>query len=253
MKRLGLIGYPLGHSFSKQYYLNKFEREGITGVAYDLYPLAHIAEFPALFQTDASFIGVNVTIPYKQEVIPYLDVITEEAAAIGAVNCIRIEHSSRSEKPFLTGFNTDAFGFEESLTPHIGAHHDRALIFGNGGATKAVAYVLTKLSIPFEIVSRTPTAEQLGYTDLTPDLVANRRLLINCTPLGTYPKTDASPAIPYEAIGKEHLLYDLIYNPAETQFLQRGKERGAAIKNGHEMLVLQAEKNWEVWAPQTKG
>ncbi|MGO1648729.1 MAG: shikimate dehydrogenase family protein [Sphingobacterium sp.] len=246
MKRLGLIGYPLGHSFSKKYYLDKFEREAISGVDYELYPLENMLEFPALFQQDPDFAGVNVTIPYKQQVIPYLDVITEEATAIGAVNCIRIEHPAGS-KPFLTGFNTDAFGFETSLSPLLTPDQDRALIFGNGGATKAISYVLSKLAIPFNIVSRTPKDQQLGYTELTPAIIANHRLLINCTPLGTYPKTDACPPIPYTAVGQQHLLYDLIYNPEETQFLKEGKARGARIKNGYEMLVLQAEKNWEIW------
>lgn len=249
MKQLGLIGYPLGHSFSKKYYLDKFRREGIHGVHYDLYPLEHISEFPALYQDNPDFSGANVTIPYKQEVIPYLDQLAEEAAAIGAVNCIRIERPNPGSKPLLTGFNTDAFGFENSLTPLLTAHQDRALIFGNGGATKAVAYVLKKRNIPFDIVSRTPCSSQLAYDDLTESVIASRRLLINCTPLGTHPQVDQCPPIPYQGITREHLLYDLIYNPEETLFLKQGRTNGARTKNGYQMLVLQAEKNWEIWNP----
>ncbi len=245
MKQLGLIGYPLGHSFSKKYYLEKFRIEGIENIDYDLYPLSTIQEFPSLYQDNPEFYGVNVTIPYKQEVMRYLTDLSVEAREIGAVNCIQIHHESDGIK--LTGFNTDAHGFEKSLEPLLKPNHNRALIFGNGGATKAVAYSLKKLGIEYRIVSRTKTQYNLSYDDLSEELVQNSPLLINCTPLGTFPKTGECPALPYEAISSDHLLYDLIYNPEETLFLKKGKERGAAIKNGYEMLVLQAEKNWEIW------
>ena len=245
MRRLGLIGYPLGHSFSKKYYLDKFEREGIEDIAYDLYPLADITAFPSLYQRDGNFYGVNVTIPYKQDVIPYLDELSPEAKEMGAVNCIQIHN--KDGKFYLKGFNTDAYGFEGSLLPLLKPQHKRALVFGNGGATKAVTYTLQKLGIPFQIVSRTKTAENLSYSDLDEQLIRNTPLLINCTPLGTYPNVEECPDIPYEGISADHLLYDLIYNPEETLFLKQGKLRGATIKNGYEMLILQAEKNWEIW------
>lgn len=246
MKRLGLIGYPLGHSFSKKYYLDKFQREDIRGIDYDLYPLTQITDFPALFHQQPDFIGVNVTIPYKQSVIPYLDQLSLEAQEIGAVNCIRIDQADPAG-PVLHGYNTDAFGFEQSLRPLLDPDPKKALVFGNGGASKAVIFVLRKLGIPYQIVSRTPGSGQLAYPELTPELIAAHRLLINCTPLGTYPNTDACPDIPYSGIGSSHLLYDLIYNPEETLFLTRGKQAGAQIKNGYEMLVLQAERNWQIW------
>lgn len=245
MKQLGLIGYPLGHSFSKKYYLEKFRNEGIKNIDYDLYPLSTIEEFPSLYLNNPEFYGVNVTIPYKQDVMQYLTELSDEAKEIAAVNCIQIRHEADGVK--LKGFNTDAYGFEKSLEPLLKPNHSKALIFGNGGATKAVAYSLKKLGIDFKIVSRTKTEDNLSYEDLSEELIKNTPLLINCTPLGTFPKTEECPALPYHAISSEHLLYDLIYNPEETLFLKKGKERGAAIKNGYEMLVLQAEKNWEIW------
>ncbi|WP_185213249.1 shikimate dehydrogenase family protein [Sphingobacterium mizutaii] len=245
MKQLGLIGFPLGHSFSKKYYLEKFRNEGIKNIDYDLYPLSTIEEFPSLYLNNPEFYGVNVTIPYKQDVMQYLTELSEEAKEIAAVNCIQIRHEPDGVK--LKGFNTDAYGFEKSLEPLLKPNHSKALIFGNGGATKAVAYSLKKLGIEYKIVSRTKTEDNLSYEDLTEELIQNTPLLINCTPLGTFPKTEECPALPYYAISSEHLLYDLIYNPEETLFLKKGKEKGAAIKNGYEMLVLQAEKNWEIW------
>lgn len=244
MRKLGLIGYPLGHSFSKKYYQDKFIKENIAGIDYDLYPLPQIADFSDIIQ-DPAFYGVNVTIPYKQSVIPFLDELSPEAESIGAVNCIRIEQ--KDAKPYLIGFNTDVLGFMNSLQPLLKSHHQKALIFGNGGATKAVCYALDKLGISYQIVSRTKSADTINYDELTIDLIRENKLLINCSPVGTAPQVDACPNLPYEGITADHLLYDLIYNPAETLFLKKGKERGASIKNGLEMLVLQAEKNWEIW------
>ena len=245
MKKLGLIGFPLGHSFSKKYYIEKFEKEGIKNIDYDLYPLPSIQDFPNLYENDPEFYGVNVTIPYKQDVIPYLTELSEEAKEIEAVNCIQIRNIDG--KPHLKGFNTDAFGFQKSLEPLLIPQHNKALIFGNGGATKAVAFALKKLGIAYQVVSRTKSSENISYEDLSPELIQESTLLINCTPLGTFPKTEECPALPYEAITEKHLLYDLIYNPEETLFLRKGKEKGAKIKNGYEMLILQAEKNWEIW------
>lgn len=246
MKYLGLIGYPLGHSFSKKYYLEKFSNEGIKGIDYDLYPIPSIEDFPKLYTDNPDLYGVNVTIPYKQDVLVYLDELSEEAKAIGAVNCIQIRQEI-GKKPRLKGFNTDAFGFAESLKPLLAKHHQKALILGNGGATKAVKYALDQLHITYQVVSRTRTAETISYADLSPETIQNHNLIINCSPVGTAPHIDQCPDIPYDGIGSDHLLYDLIYNPEETSFLQKGKARGAKIKNGYEMLILQAEKNWEIW------
>ncbi len=245
MKKLGLIGYPLGHSFSKKFYREKFERENITDLHYDLYPMEDISAFPLLYERDPGFYGFNVTIPHKRNVMRFLNEFSPEAANINAVNCVQVRW--QDGKPYLKGFNTDAFGFEQSLRPHLKPQHTDALVLGNGGAAQAVFYVLRKLDISFKIVSRSRNNGDLAYADLTEDLIASHKLIINCSPVGTFPHIADAPAIPYAGIGAEHLLYDLIYNPEETAFLKRGKEQGAAIKNGHEMLVLQAEKNWEIW------
>lgn len=246
MKKLGLIGYPLGHSFSKKYYLEKFKNENIQGIDYDLYPISTIEEFPELYTADSAFYGVNVTIPYKQAVIPYLDELSPEAAAIGAVNCIQIIQTP-GEAPYLIGHNTDVIGFMNSLTPLLTEDHKLALILGNGGATKAVCYALEKLGIAYQIVSRSKSEKNITYEDLNTDLIRAHKLIINCSPVGTAPNIEQCPDIPYEGIGNTHLLYDLIYNPTETLFLKKGRERGAAIKNGLEMLILQAEENWKIW------
>ncbi|PRD46885.1 shikimate dehydrogenase family protein [Sphingobacterium haloxyli] len=245
MKKLGLIGYPLGHSFSKKFYLEKFERENIKDIDYDLYAVEDISTFPSLYERDLTFYGFNVTIPHKRNVMRFLNEFSPEAAEINAVNCIQVRW--QGGKPYLKGFNTDAFGFEQSLRPLLKPQHTTALVFGNGGAAQSVFYVLQQLGISFKTVSRSKNNGDLTYTDLTKDIVASHKLLINCSPVGTYPNVADAPDIPYEGISPAHLLYDLIYNPEETAFLTRGKERGAAIKNGYEMLLLQAEKNWEIW------
>ncbi len=245
MIKLGLIGYPLGHSFSKNYYLAKFDKENIHDIHYDLYPIEQIDQFPTLYNQNSHFRGFNVTIPHKQAVIPYLNELSEEAAQMKAVNCITIKH--QEGKTILKGYNTDAYGFEKSLEPLLNPHHTKALVLGNGGAAKAVFYTLEKLNISYKIVSRNSGTSDLTYEDLTKELLAKYSLIINCSPVGTFPNIDSCPNIPYEGITEKHLLYDLIYNPEETLFLKKGKERGATIKNGYEMLVLQAEKNWEIW------
>lgn len=245
MKKLGLIGYPLGHSFSKKFYLEKFERENITDFHYDLYPVEDISSFPQLFERDLAFYGFNVTIPHKRNVMRFLNEFSPEAAEINAVNCVQIRW--QGGKPYLKGFNTDAFGFEQSLRPLLQRQHTSALIFGNGGAAQAVLFILNKLGISFKTVSRNKSNGDLTYAELTENMIASHKLLINCSPVGTFPHIEDAPDIPYEGIGSEHLLYDLIYNPEETAFLQKGKKQGATIKNGLEMLILQAEKNWEIW------
>lgn len=245
MIKLGLIGYPLGHSFSKNFYLSKFEAEGINHIDYDLYPIEHIEKFIPLLQKEIAFRGFNVTIPYKQTVMDYVDDLSQEAAAIQAVNCITIHRTT--DKLWLKGYNTDAYGFQKSLEPLLKPQHTSALVLGNGGAAKAVFYVLQKLHIPYHIVSRSKDNGDFTYHDLTADIIESNTLIINCSPVGTYPNIAECPEIPYEALSSQHLLYDLIYNPEETLFLKKGKEKGATIKNGYEMLVLQAEKNWEIW------
>lgn len=247
VQQYGLIGYPLGHSFSQQYFTAKFEREGITGARYDKFPLPDIAGLPDLLAKNPQLCGLNVTIPHKVAVLPYLDKIDQTASAIGAVNVIRIK------KGILTGYNTDIIGFEQSLIPWLNALNKRhpevrALILGTGGASRSVAFVLQKWSIPFQFVSRERRGEsQLSYADLPALDFSAVRWIFNTTPLGTYPDTEMCPDLPFQQLGSQHLIYDLVYNPPETLLLQRAKARGCAVKNGLEMLQLQAEAAWAIW------
>ncbi|WP_276133316.1 shikimate dehydrogenase family protein [Polluticoccus soli] len=236
----GIIGYPLGHTFSPGYFTKKFADEGIDAV-YKSFPLEQITELPELLQQQTELRGLNVTIPYKEAVLQYLDETDAAAKAVGAVNCIHITDGNTK------GYNTDIIGFEQSLLPLLQPHHRRALVLGTGGAAKAVAYVLNKLGIDYRKVSRSGQPEVVSYDDLTPELISAHTLIINTTPLGMYPDIYSFPPIPYDAIGAEHLLYDLIYNPAETRFLSLGKANGATVKNGMEMLHLQAEASWQIW------
>ena len=245
MKRFGLIGYPLGHSFSRGYFTEKFRREGLSECVYENFPLASIGELPGLVASRPDLVGLNVTIPYKQAVIPYLDGLDPRAEEIGAVNCIKINRVGG--RVCLKGYNADAQGFERSLLELLGARRPDALILGTGGASKAVAYVLSALGIAYRFVSRTGGGEALSYTDLTPEIIAQTPLLIHTTPLGTFPDTETLPAIPYDGIGPGHFLHDLVYNPPETAFLREGRRRGAAVRNGYAMLVGQAECSWQLW------
>lgn len=259
MKKYGLIGFPLSHSFSKKYFTHKFEHEKIKGHSYELFPLEHIAALPDLLTLHPDLCGINVTVPHKKAVMKYLDWIDDEAREIGAVNCIRILAESPIEAALngelgitghnfkLEGFNTDIYGFEESLKPMLKHAHKKALILGNGGAANAVKYVLGKLNIPYTVVTRKTEEESILFTDLTDEIIADYKLIINTTPVGTAPNITECPPIPYDAITHNHLLYDLIYNPEQTLFLTKGLEKGAAIKNGYEMLVLQAERSWDIW------
>jgi shikimate dehydrogenase len=242
MRRYGLIGYPLSHSFSQRYFTEKFEREGITGCGYTNYALAAIEELPGVL-ADPELLGLNVTIPYKQQVIRYLDVLSPVVEAIGACNCIAIEGGVR------TGYNTDVVGFEQSLVPHLASAHRQALILGTGGAAKAVEWVLGRLGIGWLSVSRRPRpgTGHIGYADIDAGLLATHTLIVNTTPLGMYPDIAACPPLPYEAMGPQHYLFDLVYNPDRTLFLQKGEARGATVENGHRMLVLQAEESWRIW------
>lgn len=246
MNKFGLIGFPLTHSFSKKYYDAKIEREQIPEVGYELYPIPDITDFPGLVEKDPQLVGVNVTIPYKIAVMRYLDQLSPEAEAIAAVNCIRIEREN-SGRPVLTGYNTDVYGFAESLRPLLKPHHDAALILGNGGAAKAVSFALAQLNIAHTVVSRSAGNGQLAYEQLDAAVIGIHPLIVNTTPLGTYPDVMGCPDIPYDLLDERHLLYDLVYNPPETEFLKRGQAQGAAIKNGLEMLERQAERNWEIW------
>jgi shikimate dehydrogenase len=241
MNTLGLIGYPLSHSFSKKYFTEKFEKEQIGNYKYELFPLEKIEDLTHLLSSYPNMKGLNVTIPYKEAVLPFLKNINEEAAAIGAVNTIRIENGE------LTGYNTDVYGFEKSLKPFLKPYHKKALILGTGGASKAIRFVLGKLGIEYKFISRTPNNSQWSYEAIDEKILADYQVIINTTPLGMSPKIDTCPNIPYHFLNKKHLLYDLVYNPSETLFLKRGKDAGASIKNGMEMLVLQAEKSWEIY------
>ena len=241
--KFGLVGKNISYSFSKKYFTEKFQKLGLNTYKYTNYDIPEIEEFPfILYQREDEFKGFNVTIPYKKSIIKYLDEIDADAERIGAVNTIKVTDDNK-----LVGYNTDVYGFQKSLEPLLQKHHKKALILGTGGASKAIANVLNKLAIEYEFVSRNVSENCLLYSILTQQIIEEHTVIINCTPLGTYPNIDEAPNIPYEFITNKHVLFDLIYNPTETRFLQEGKRRGAMIKNGFEMLELQAEKSWKIW------
>lgn len=241
MPLYGLIGYPLTHSFSKKYFEEKFEKEGITNCRFENFSIPSINELNGIISCHPQLKGLAVTIPHKQTVLPLLNE-SKIPEGLSACNCIKIGDGK------LIGFNTDYIGFEKSITPYLHPHHTSALVLGNGGATAAVLFVLKKLGMSYTIVSRKlHTGSHLTYEQLTEELIANTPLIINTTPLGMYPSVDSCPALPYHAIGTKHLLYDLVYNPDKTFFLQKGEAQGAVIKNGADMLALQAEENWKIW------
>ncbi len=241
LKKYGLIGYPLSHSFSKGYFTEKFKKEGIKNAAYETYPLEKISDFTTLLQNNPELVGLNVTIPYKEAIIPYLDELSEEAKKIGAVNTIKIINGKK------IGYNSDVVGFEKSLIQHLKPTHNKALVLGTGGAAKAVWFVLEKLNIPYLKVSRTASENIIAYDTISIDLVKEYPLIINTTPLGMSPKLETKPDIPYQALTKNHFLYDLVYNPQTTLFLEMGQKMGATIQNGLPMLHGQAERSWELW------
>jgi len=240
-RSFGLIGFPLSHSFSKRYFAEKFLRENITQNSYELYPLSAISELPQLLQENPLLEGLNVTIPYKEQVLSYLDELSPVVQETGACNCIRITDG------ILKGYNTDVLGFEQTLSRKLSPHHKKALVLGTGGAAKAVHYVLKQKSISFIQVGRQKREDVIDYESLTPEIMAEHTLIINTTPLGMYPDVDVAPAIPYDSLGEDHYLYDLVYNPAKTLFLKRGEEKGAVTENGADMLVIQAEASWDIW------
>ena len=242
----GLIGFPLGHSFSKGYFDKKFRREGNKNSIYTNFSLENIEQFPDLIKSNPGLAGLNVTIPYKESVIPYLNEIDMEAAEIGAVNTIKFVKDSGKVK--LIGYNTDIVGFNKSLLNFWNNSGGNAMVLGSGGASKAVLYVLNALGMKVVVVSRSKSGKGfINYNDIAPDLIKDNKLIINTTPLGMYPHTENAPDIPYEYITNDHYLFDLIYNPDETKFLKMGKMQGAHILNGLNMLVEQAEKSWEIW------
>ena len=241
MRVFGLIGYPLSHSFSKTYFAEKFKKEQIRDCRYENFELKRIDDLPKLIRENFELSGLNVTIPYKESVLQFLDATNELVTQIGACNCIKIVSGK------LIGFNTDVAGFERSLFNKLQVHPTNALILGTGGAAKAVEFVLRKNGIQFKRVSRQAAADSLSYDQLTVDIMKENLLIINTSPVGMYPEINAFPRLPYEGITPRHYLFDLIYNPEKTLFLRKGEERGATIQNGYSMLVEQAEESWKIW------
>ena len=245
MDKYGLIGYPLGHSFSISYFNQKFADEGIDA-RYENFEISSIDQLLEVLDKTPNLKGLNVTIPYKERVMEYLDSIAPEAQAIGAVNVIRVTHEGKKIK--LKGFNSDVIGFTQSIEPMLDKKwHKKALILGTGGSSKAINYGLKSLGLETVFVSRYERPDTIQYENVTPDVIKEYNVIVNCTPLGMYPHTDECPQLPYEAMDYHNILYDLIYNPDETLFSKRGLERGAEVKNGLEMLLLQAFASWEFW------
>lgn len=241
MNLYGLIGFPLSHSFSQRYFTEKFLREGIPDCRYELFPMEQLDEFPALWNNHADLKGLNVTIPYKEKVIPYLSLLSEVVQKTGACNCIK-----KTSKG-LVGYNTDVIGFEQVLLRNLKPKHRKALVLGTGGAAKAVQYVLHKNGIEVTEVSRQVGPGKLTYSELDEQVMQEHLLIINTTPLGMYPQTDSAPDIPYDLLTGDHFLFDLVYNPAKTLFLERGEANGSFIQNGADMLAIQAEESWRIW------
>ena len=239
--RFGLIGKNISYSFSRGYFTNKFSELGLEQHAYENFDLERIDLFKNLLELNSDIKGFNVTIPYKEQIMPFLSKIDQEAQAIGAVNTIKIVKNE------TIGYNTDVYGFQKSIEPYLKNHHKKALILGTGGASKAVAFVLNKLGITNKLVSRNPKKDQLNYTDLSKEVITDHTVIVNCTPLGTFPNINDKPDIPYHFITNQHLLFDLIYNPEKTAFLLAGEREGGKISNGSNMLQFQAEKSWEIW------
>lgn len=241
-KKFGLLGKDIAYSFSKKYFSEKFSAPLFDNFSYENFEIPNIEEFPTILKNNPELKGLNVTIPYKETIIPFLDTLSDKAFKIGAVNVIRF-----TKKGNLKGYNSDWYGFKKSLEPLLQEHHKKALILGTGGAAKAVAFALDELDIFYTFVSREVTEKTIGYDRINATTFDNFQIIINCTPLGTSPNTNEFPPIPYKFFTKKHIAFDLIYNPEETQFLKKAKNKGATIKNGYEMLVLQAEKAWKIW------
>ena len=241
MRLFGLLGYPLTHSFSQKYFTEKFQTLGITNAAYENFSIPTIEELSGILSTKKDLEGFNITIPYKKAVLDFLNDWSEPVKKMGACNCVKITDGK------LKGFNTDVVGFQQSLQPFLKPYHQKALILGTGGASAAVEYVFQELKIPYQFVSRSARSNAISYEELSQDLMEDHQLVINTSPVGMYPQVDAVPNIPYQFLTPKHHLFDLIYNPSETEFLSLGKQHGATIQNGFEMLILQAEESWRIW------
>jgi shikimate dehydrogenase len=243
MNRYGLIGFPLSHSFSEKYFANKFLQEGVTDCIYQNFPIENIQDIYQLIADMPDLKGLNVTIPYKEKILHLLTTSNEIVKAIGACNCVKIE------KEKLFGYNTDVIGFKKSFQQHLKPYHTKALILGDGGAAKAVAYVFEKTGIEYIYVVRKGFSgdRKILFNNITDSLIASHTVIVNSTPLGTYPNIHECPSINYDILTPRHYLYDLVYNPEKTLFLQKGEAKGAFIKNGYEMLLLQAEESWKIW------
>ena len=248
MKKFGLIGFPLGHSFSKNFFNEKFHSENIDA-EYVNFEIPTIEDFPKVLAANPNLAGLNVTIPYKEKVIPYLDELDKDAEAIGAVNVIKLVQTKGKRK--LIGYNSDLLGFTQSIEQLLEPFHKKALILGTGGASKAINHGLQQLGLETLFVSRSRhDANTVTYEELTPEIMAEYKVIVNCTPVGMYPQADKCPEIPYECLTPQHLLYDLLYNPDTTLFMKKGSDQGAVVKNGLEMLLLQAFGSWDIWNRQ---
>ena len=245
-RKYGLIGYPLGHSFSIDYFNNKFLSEQIDA-EYINFEITNVKDLKHVLNDNPELCGLNVTLPFKMDVIPLLDSLTDNARNIGAVNVIKFRKGGFFTKLHLEGHNSDITGFKQSLEPMLKETHRKALILGTGGASKAIFHGLKQLGLESLLVSRTQECNSITYSEITPEIMGDHTVIVNATPLGMYPKTDTCPDIPYQCLTPEHILYDLIYNPDHTLFMKKGKEAGAVVKNGLEMLLLQAFISWEIW------
>lgn len=250
MRKFGLIGYPLGHSFSKKYFSEKFRDEHIPDCLYENFPLKNIEELSGLLESEPDLCGLNVTIPYKSEVMKFLKYISPDAGEIGAVNVIRITRNGGI--PELSGFNSDVTGFTDSLLPYLKKRTGNALVLGTGGSSKAVCYALGKIGMNVTLVSRNSDTGMIAYSEIDESLISRMDLIVNTTPLGMYPDVGTKPELNYGLLNEKHILYDLVYNPELTSFLKEGKERGCVTVNGLMMLRLQAEKSWEIWNDETR-
>jgi shikimate dehydrogenase len=249
MRKFGLIGYPLGHSFSKKYFYEKFSVENIMDCVYDNYPIPCITQLPGLISSDPELEGLNVTIPYKTEVIKFLDRIDPEAKEVGAVNVLKIKRSK--DKIFLSGFNSDTYGIRETLLPFLSGNLANAIVLGTGGSSKAVCHVLKKINVKYTLISRDRKQGCMTYSDISPGMLNNTRLIINTTPLGMYPDINSKPDLKYDLLNEKHILFDLVYNPEITAFLKAGSERGCRTLTGLKMLHSQAERSWDIWNNET--
>jgi shikimate dehydrogenase len=240
-KKFGLLGRNISYSFSKGYFTEKFNELGLQDHSYVNFDVPKIEDIKTIVETTPDLVGFNITIPYKEAIFPYLTEIDSKAQAIGAINVVKVQKNG------LKGYNTDVIGFERSIAPHLGKQHQKALILGTGGASKAVAFALKSLGLSYQFVSRTSGENKWSYDQLNQDIIKEYTVIVNCTPLGTYPNVENKPDLPYEHITKDHLVYDLIYNPPTTSFMKYAQEKGATALNGHLMLKLQAEAAWEIW------